>query len=281
MGERVSIRARKRLEVPSAYLNVSTEFIQRNSYPIVEGGVGNGTEYPVGFTAQELGHLLYGPKTYKADGFSGSAVIEYAEGPYFGETSSLSNPILELSNGEYDQNRTELNLVMPNAGYPTAPNYWNRPPQVYANAATTGRSFYAPAPSVDFWIQSVSISVSLFNSFAGTFFADIIKQDNLYYPRLKIDMQVLAASFYTGGESIAATSNYTTGAGGDLVSYNFLGKPLTLLKYENYFLDFTTLEGVSLNVGSGISVAEWWTYGNSTGGPVFNTNGSAIDNPFA
>lgn len=283
MGERVSIRVRnKRLEVPSAYLNVSTEFIRRNFYPIVEGGVGNGTEYPIGFTAQELGHLLYGPKTYKADGFSGSAVINYIEGPYFGETSSLSEPILELPNSERDQNRTELNLVMPNAGYPTAQNYFNQPPQVYTNRATSERSFFAPDGSVDYSFQSVSISVSLFNSFAGTFFADIIKDNNLYYPRLRIDMQSSAGSSYAGNESIGATSAYTTGAGGDTVSYNFLGKPITLLRYENRVFDPEADQGeVSLNIGSGISVDKWWTYGNSTGGPVFSDNGQAIDNPFA
>jgi hypothetical protein len=279
MGERVSIRVR--LEDPSASLNVSTEFIRRFFYPIVEGGVGNGTEYPIGFTAQELGHLIYGPKTYKANGFSGSAVINYIEDPYFGGPSSLSEPILELPNGERDQNRTELNLVTPNAGYPTAPNYWNLPPQVYINSAESRQSFFATDFDVSYWEQSVSISVSLFNSFAGTFFADIIKYNGLYYPRLVINMQASASSWNTGTESVSATSNYTTGDGGNVVSYNFLGKPLTLLIYETYFIDQNSLQNISLNIGSGISVDKWWTYGNSAGQPVFNDNGSAISNPFA
>lgn len=275
MGERVSIRVRnKRLEVPSAYLDV----LNINS----PTEIGAGTHYPIGFTAQELGHLLYGPKTYKANGFSGSAVINYIREPYFGGTSSLSEPILELPNFERDQNRTELNLVMPNAGPPTALNDGNLPPLVYTNRAFAGSSFFAPDGSVDYWYQEVSVNISLFNSFASTFFANIIKYNNLYYPRLRIDMQSSAGSLYAGDESIGATSAYTTGAGGDLVSYNFLGKPLTLLRYENRVFDFVTDAGeVSMNIGSGISVDKWWAYGNSTGGPVFSDNGQAISNPFA
>jgi hypothetical protein len=284
MGERVSIRVRnKRLEVPSAYLDVI------NGSPT---DIGAGTNYPIGFTAQQLGHLLYGPKTYKANGFSGSA---FNEGN-FTSASSLSEPILELPNFESDQNRTELNLVMPNAGYPTALNDGNRPPRVYENSKVVGLSFAAPPPDITSYSQGVGVSIRLFNSYNGGTNANIIKSNNLYYPRLEISLASSIGSWSGGNEIISATSNYGAGYPSDayglvsveLVLYTFLGKPVTLelVKLsDNYNPEDPEapppFENVSLNIGSGISVDKWWTYGNSTGGPVFNDNGSAISNPFA